>query len=78
MDAMSGRGGLGWTGQTRGLADAADYVIVGGADWGRQGGLGRTKRTRADGADWGGLGRTERTCGQGGLGRTRRTGRRGA
>ena len=56
MDAMSGWGGLGRTGRTRGLVDAADYGIVGGADWGRRGGL-------EDEADWDGRG------GRGGGGR---------
>ena len=48
-----------------------------GADWGRQGGLGRTRRTGrtwADGADWG-TGRLDGAdCGRrGGLGRTGRS-----
>ena len=40
-----------WTGWTGGLADAVDYGILDGADWGRRGGLGRTEQTRPDGAD---------------------------
>ena len=47
-------GGLGWTGWTRGLADAvdaADYGILDGAGWGGRGGLGRTGRTGGL-ADW--------------------------
>ena len=43
-----------WAGRTGADgADAADYRIVGRADWGRRGGLGRTGGT---GADWGGRG----------------------
>ena len=72
VDWQTGRTGwtllywMGRTGRTSGLADAADYGILDGADWG---GL----------VDWltskrGGLWNP----GRGGLGRTGRTGRRGA
>ena len=62
------------------MADAAEYGILDGADWGRLGDWRTqrtteswTRRTRVDGADWGGLGWTGRT----GLGRMGRSGGRG-